>query len=96
MIAAIILPVVRRAILDLIDEIGGEHNDDNITMLLVANGHRVARRDVRQQLEWLATQGMVAAENLGPYLAVRILPDGQDVAAGRLQIDGIHRHKTGD
>lgn len=96
MIPAIILPVVRRAILDLLEEIGGEHNDDEVTMLLVAIGHRVARRDIREQLEWLAQQALLAAENLGPYLAVRILPDGRDVAAGRLTLPGISQHKTGE
>lgn len=96
MIAAIILPIVRRAILDLLEEIGGEHNDDVLTMQLVAIGHRVARRDIAEQLLWLGDQGLVHAERLGPYVAARILPDGRDVAAGRLSIDGISRHKTGD
>lgn len=96
MIAAVILPVVRRAILDLLEEIGGEHNDDVLTMQLVAIGHLVARRDIREQLLWLAAQGLVVAEELGPYVAARISPDGRDVAAGRLGIEGVSRHKTGE
>lgn len=96
MIPPIALPVVRRAILDLLEDIGGEHNDDQLTMLLVQIGHRVARRDIRAELEWLAAARLVKAEDLGPYLVASVLPDGRDVAAGRLTIDGISRHKTGE
>lgn len=96
MIAAVILPVVRRAILDLLEEIGGEHNDDVITMNLVALGHRVARRDIHDQLLWLGEQGLAHAESLGPYVVARILPDGRDVANGTLVVDGVSRHKTGE
>lgn len=96
MIPAVILPVVRRAILDLLEDIGGEHNDDTLTMLLNAAGHRVARRDIAEQLHWLAEQKLVAAEELGPYLVARILADGRDLAASRLQVEGVSRHKTGD
>lgn len=96
MIPAVILPVVRRAILDLLDDIGGEHNDDVLTIQLVAIGHRVARRDVAEQLRWLAGEKLIAAEELGPYTVGRILADGRDVAAGRLTVEGVSRHKTGD
>lgn len=95
MIAAVILPIVRRAILDLLHEIGGEQSDDTMTLQLVALGHRVARRDVAAQMRWLAAQGLIELEELGPYLVARMLPDGGDVADGRLRIDGIGRHKTG-
>lgn len=95
MIASVILPVIRRAILDLLDAIGGEHNDDTLTIQLVALGHRVARRDVAGELLWLGCQGLVKTEMLGPYVVVEILPDGCDVAAGRLRIEGVSKHKTG-
>lgn len=99
MIPDIALPVVRRAILDLLEEIGGEHNDDELTLLLNQLGHRVARRDIAAQLRWLAMDEpgpLVHAEQLGPYVVARILPDGRDVAAGRLLVEGISRHKTGE
>jgi hypothetical protein len=98
-IPAIILPVVRRAILDLLFDVGGEHNDDTLTMLLVQLGHRVARRDVAEQLRWLAqVEGLklIEIEELGSYLAARILSDGRDVAEGRLIVEGVSRFKTGD
>ena len=96
MIPPVALPVVRRAILDLLAEIGGEHNHDTLAMQLAELGHRVAARDVAAELRWLAGEGLVHAEELGPYTVARILADGRDVAAGRLTIDGVSRHKTGE
>lgn len=91
-------PIIRRAILDLMEDIGGEQNDEVLTMLLVELGHRVARRDVADQLRWLAacTPPLVKVDEVGPYLAARVIADGRDVAAGRLRIDGVSRHKTGE
>ena len=42
MIPPLALPIVRRAILDLLEEIGGEHNHDTLTLQLRSLGHRVA------------------------------------------------------
>lgn len=96
MISDIIAPVIRRAVLDFLDDIGGEHNDDVLALQLGALGHRIARRDVRAVLEWLHQAGLVKAEPLGAYLVAEITPDGRDVAAGTLRIDGVSRHKTGE
>lgn len=95
MIPAAIIETVRRAVLDFIDAIGGEMSDDTLAIQLVAIGHRIARRDVADQMRWLAEQGLIEVEDLSPYLIGRILPDGVDAAAGRLRIDGLGRHKTG-
>lgn len=91
-----ITELVRRAILDLLNEIGGEHNDDVLMRWLAGVGHRVSRREVRAELEWLSAQDLVATEDVGPYLVARIRPDGVDVAEGRLVIEGVRRHKTGE
>lgn len=96
MIPAAIAPLVRRAILDLLNDIGGEQNDDVLAMLLAQLGHRIARRDVADQLRWLAEQKLIASEELGPFLVARILADGRDIAEGRLVVEGVWRHKTGD
>jgi hypothetical protein len=96
-IPPVILPVVRRAIVDLLFDVGGEHNDDTLTLLLAQLGHRVARRDVAEQLEWLANEAqLIRLEDLGPYKVARILADGRDVAEGRLLVEGVSRFKTGD
>lgn len=94
-IPAIIQPIVRRAILDLLNDIGGQQNDDVVARLLVGLGHRVARRDVAAELRWLAGQGLIAIEEIAPFVVADILPDGVDVSAGNLRMDGIHRHRTG-
>ena len=96
MIPAVILPVVRRAIIDLLFDVGGEHNDDTLAMLLNQLGHRVARRDVAAELNFLAGEGLIKVEDLGPYKTARILADGRDVAQGLLVVEGISRFKTGD
>lgn len=91
----IALEVVRRAILDFLEEVGGEMSDDNLTLQLVQLMHRVARRDVAEQMRWLGRAGLVEVEELGPFVVARILPDGCDVACGRLRVEGVGRHRTG-
>lgn len=95
MIPAVILDTVRRALLDFMDEVGGEQSDDTLALQLQAIGHRVARRDVAEQMRWLAAQGLIEVAELGPYLVGTVLPDGVDAAGGRLAIAGLGRHKTG-
>lgn len=95
MIAPAIRPLIRRAIIDLLAQIGGEHNDHHLATLLAEVGHRVARRDVADELRWLAQEGLIRVEAVEPYVLAEILPDGEDVAASRLIVEGIYRHKTG-
>lgn len=96
MIFPILQPVVRRAILDLVLDTGGEMNDEVLAILLAELGHRVARSDVAAELRWLAAQDLVRLETVGSYLVARSTNDGRDVAAGRLIRDGVSRHKTGE
>ena len=96
MIPEPILPLVRRAILDLLNDAGGEQTDDAPPLLPPRPAPRAARRDIGAQLDWLAERGLVAMETLGPFRVARILADGRDIAEGRLTVDGVWRHKTGD
>lgn len=96
MIAPLIVPVIRRAILDLLADIGGERNHDVIAMELNQLGHSVSRRDVAEQMAWLGEAGLLHCEQLGPFHVARILADGRDVAAGTLTVDGVSPHKTGE
>lgn len=91
-----VLPIIRRAILDLLTDVGGEHNHEVIALMLDQLGHRVARRDVAEQLKWLAGERLVEIEEMQPYLVARVLPDGRDVSAGRLTIAGVSKHSTRD
>lgn len=89
-------PLIRRAIVQMLAEVGGEHNDEVIALMLAGLGHRVARRDVRDELEWLAGRGLVALDRVDPYLVARVLADGRDVVEGRLVVDGVYKYRLGD
>ena len=93
---AVLLPIVRRAILDLALDVGGEINDEVFAQLLAELGHRVARIDVRAEMEWLAVRDLLAVEPVGVFLVARTTPNGRDVANGRLRVEGVSRHKTGE
>lgn len=96
MIPSAILPLIRRAILDLINDVGGEENDDVLTIILSGLGHRFPRPAVAQQMRWLAEHEMrlLQVAEVGPYVVASILPNGIEVAEGRLKLDGIWKHKT--
>ncbi|WJY18707.1 hypothetical protein QQS45_00180 [Alteriqipengyuania flavescens] len=91
----IIRPNIRRAILDLLNDTGGQLNDDVIARLLASLGHRVARRDIREELAWLKEKELVKTEEVGPFLVGEITPDGIDCSDGNLRIEGVLRHRTG-
>jgi len=95
MIAPAIRPLVRRAIIDLLAEIGRDCVDHHLATLLAEVGHRVAGRTCVTSLRWLAEQKLIRIEQIDPFLVAEILPDGEDVAASRLIVDGIYRHRTG-
>lgn len=92
----IIAPVVRRAILDLLEDIGGEHNDQELQLLLNSLGHRLSRASVGETIHWLAAQGLLTADSVGPFTVCAITPAGRDIAQGLDTTEGISRHKTGD
>lgn len=92
----LIQPLVRRAILDLLTDIGGEQNEDYLSLMLTALGHPIARRDVLAEMKWLGEQGLLAVEEMEPFHVARILADGRDVANGKLVVEGVWRHKTGE
>ncbi len=96
MLPAAIQPLVRRAILDLVDDVGGELTDEVVTISLNELGHRVARSQVREEIEWLANGELLTATVQGPFIVVRSTANGRDVAQGLLRIDGVSRHKTGE
>ncbi len=92
----VIIPLVRRAILDLMFDIGGEQNHVVLAMLLTELGHRVAESEVQAQLAWLAQHELVKTEELGPYTVARLIANGRDVANGRWDFDGVSKFKTGE
>lgn len=96
MIHPALQPVIRRAILDLIFDVGGEVDDDTATILLNEIGHRVARSDVAAEIRWLADKGLVRLIETPAMLVIASTSDGRDTAMGRLRFEGVSRHKTGE
>jgi Fe2+ or Zn2+ uptake regulation protein len=92
----LIAPVVRRAILDLLSDIGGEHTANELTLLLNELGHRLAVRDVVAQVNWLAEAKLLVVQVFDQFTTARILTDGRDVADGRYIVVGVSKFKTGE
>lgn len=96
MIHAALQPVIRRAILDLIDDVGGEINDDTVTILLNELGHRVGRPDVVIELRWLAEHELLKLQDYPALVVVASTVAGRAAAAGTMIFEGVSRHKTGE
>ena len=96
MIHPALQPVIRRAILDLIFDVGGAVDDDTATILLNEIGHRIARSDVAAEIRWLADKGLVRLTETPAMLVIASTSDGRDTAMGRLRFEGVSRHKTGE
>jgi len=95
-IPAVLQPIIRRAILDLVEDTGGELNDEMITLLLNELGHRVARSDVAGEMLWLGQSGLLRLVEKDAFLEARSTVNGRDVANGLLRHEGVSRHKTGE
>lgn len=91
-----IAPVVRRAILDLILDVGGEINDDTVTILLNELGHRVGGPDVVEELRWLAGYDLLKLQEYPALTVVSSTSAGRAAAAGTMTFKGVSRHKTGE
>lgn len=96
MIPEFLKPTIRRALLDLIEDIGGENNHQALSAHLAQLGHRVGGSDVAGELKWLAGKGLVKLEEVGPYLVARSTSDGRDVANNLLTYVDVSPHKTGE
>ena len=93
---AMISPIIRRAILDLLTDIGGDHNHEELTLLLRNLGHRVSFSSVAGELHTLGEWGFLRAQNVGAYTVASITPDGRDIADGMMVHEGISKFKTGN
>ena len=58
---------------------------------LCAIGHTVSRDEVHTLAAWLAEQGLVELEKVGPVTVVKITARGVDVASGRAEQPGVKR-----
>lgn len=87
--------IVRRGLLDLINDIGGENSDDTLTQLLRVRGHRLSGDDVIEQMRWLGEHGFLVVETLSLFTVASITRRGIDVAIGQSVVEGVYQHKVG-
>lgn len=58
---------------------------------LCAIGHSVSRDEVETQGAWLAEQGLVEVNQVGPVNVLKLTARGADVAEGRARVPGVKR-----
>lgn len=66
-------------------------NSSVLTMALDSYGHSLSRDQVKTELHWLAEQGALTLQDVGPVMVATLLERGQDIAAGRARVPGIKR-----
>lgn len=93
--SAVICALIRRAILTVLHEFGGEHNHSEIAAVMNELGHRVSRRDIVDHLKFLAEADLVAIEPLEMFTVATITGDGVDLVEGKLTVEGVSRFKAG-
>lgn len=75
----------------LVDMTAYRANSSVLTMALDSYGHTLSRDQVKTELHWLAEQGALTLEDVGPVLVATLTERGQDIAAGRARVPGIKR-----
>lgn len=66
-------------------------NSSVMTAALDEYGHAPTRDQVKTEMRWLAEQGLVDCDDLGPVLVATLTERGQDVAKGRAIVPGVKR-----
>ena len=64
--------------------------------LLASLGHGVSRAVIETDFAWLAEQGLVEVEQLGPLAVATMTGRGIDVAEGRATVPGVKRPRPRD
>lgn len=83
---------IRLVILRLLVEMTAYRaNSSVLTMALDTFGHTLSRDQVKTELNWLAEQGALTLEDVGPVMVATLTERGQDIAAGRARAPGIKR-----
>ena len=74
----------------LAEDVEGAQNADVLRAGLGALGHRgISYRRVRDLLDWLAGQRLVAIEDRGAHVLASITERGEDVALGGSAVPGV-------
>lgn len=83
---------MRLVILRLLAEMPAYRANSSVLNAALDNyGHSISRDQVKTELNWLAEQGAVSLDDIGPVLVATLTERGQDIAAGRARVPGIKR-----
>lgn len=66
-------------------------NSSVLYNLLDTFGHSPSRDQVKSHLRWLEEQDLVEIEDVSDLLIATLTSRGQDVAQGRVMVDGVKR-----
>lgn len=79
----------------LAESVGYHLNTAVLQTALDSLGHAVSRDQVETECAWLAEQGLVMVEIVGPVRVVTLTARGLDVASGRASVPGVKRPGPG-
>lgn len=83
---------MRLVILRLLSELPQyKANSSVLVAALDQYGHSPSRDQVKTELAWLAEQGLVSCDDLGPVRVATLTERGSDVASGRAVVPGVKR-----
>lgn len=83
---------MRLVILRLLVEMPAYRANSSVLNAALDNfGHAVSRDQVKTELAWLAEQGAISLEDIGPVVVATLTERGHDIAAGRARVPGIKR-----
>lgn len=86
----------RLVILQLLRQTDGfALNDRMLSTALSAFGHKPSGDALLGELAWLAEQGLVETEKVGPFTLATLTRRGADVAEGRSTVPGVKRPEPG-
>jgi len=84
----------RLVLLRSIVECGGDANESILQSCLDAYGHRISRDLVKSHLCWLDEQGLITRTDINGLIVARITGRGEDVAEGRIKVDGVKKPRA--
>lgn len=91
-----LLADIRLVILRILNELPGYRaNSSILSNALERFGHTQTRDQVKTQLMWLAEQGLVTVETVGPVIVADLTERGGDIATGRATVPGVSRPRAG-
>lgn len=73
------------------EQVSYKANSSVLAMAMEHFGHALSRDYMRTQLAWLAEQGLVVIDDIGPVLVATLTTRGQEVAKGVAVVPGVSR-----